>query len=241
MVDKNKVPSPKCEDMVQMLLSAWQNVPNNFPEVFKKLLVNHALDGSEDHLVSDKLFALIGNDMQKVRKELMETPAPAKLLVVVEQLIPPKGIRRNNLEGSELLDYVGDDPYLIDKGDDDTNLSDEISKESGSADENSIAEEQIEDTSTIELATVAQSKMIPSLVNVSDDPLINKDAKFLDAFQNVFETNETGVFLKPHLKKMKAALYEARRSVKKRIGEASSNTVLEQEDEGKISDNLENM
>ena len=56
-----------------------------------------------------------------------------------------------------------------------------------------------------------------SLTNVSDDPSINKDAKFLDAVHNVFEANEIGIIFKPHLKKMKAAFYEARRSVKKRI------------------------
>ena len=110
--DKNKVPSPNREDMVKMLLSAWKNVPNHFAEVFKKLFVTDALDGSEDNLVSDKLFALIGSDMQKFRKELTESPVPAKLLTVIKQLIPPKGIRRN-LEGTELLDYVEDDPYFL--------------------------------------------------------------------------------------------------------------------------------
>ena len=49
---KNKVPSPNCEDMVKMLLSAWKDVPNNFAEVFQKLFVTNALDGSEDHLVT---------------------------------------------------------------------------------------------------------------------------------------------------------------------------------------------
>ena len=50
--------------------------------------------------------------MQKFGKELTESPVPAKLLAFIKQLIPPKGIRRN-LEGTELLDYVEDDPYLL--------------------------------------------------------------------------------------------------------------------------------
>ena len=57
--------------------------------------------------------------------------------------------------------------------------------------------------------------MIPSLTNIFDDPLINKNAKVLDAFQNVFEANETSLIVKPHLKKIKAAFYEARMIVKK--------------------------
>ena len=37
-MDKNKVPSPKREDMVKMLLSAWRDVPNNFADIFKNFL-----------------------------------------------------------------------------------------------------------------------------------------------------------------------------------------------------------
>ena len=57
MLEKdNKVPSPNRKDMVEMLLSPWKDVPSNFAEVFKKRFVTNALDGSEDHLVSDKLL-----------------------------------------------------------------------------------------------------------------------------------------------------------------------------------------
>ena len=67
------------------------------------------------------------------------------------------------------------------------------------------------------------SNTIPSLENVFDDPLINKDAKFLDALQNVFEANETSVIFK-------SAFYEARESIKKRIKEAHNTTVAKEED-----------
>ena len=61
---------------------------------------------------------------------------------------------------------------------------------------------QAEIASTIEIAgTGTFSNTIPSLTNVTDDPLINKDLKFSDALQNVFEANETSVIFKPHLKK----------------------------------------
>ena len=42
-LDKNKVPSPKREDMVKMLLSAWRGIPNNFADVFKKTLLQMPL------------------------------------------------------------------------------------------------------------------------------------------------------------------------------------------------------
>ena len=40
---------------------------------------------------------------------------------------------------------------------------------------------------------------------------------FLDEFQKVLEKNETSVLFKPHLNKMKAIFFEARRNLKKRI------------------------
>lgn len=236
-VDKNKVPSPKREDMVKMLLSAWRDVPDNFAEVFKKLFVTSALDGSEDHLVSDKLFALIGSDMQTFRKKLTESPVPANLQSVIKNLIPPKGIRRNN-EGLELLDYVEDDPFLFE--DEDSNETDGTSDESDGEQNDAETQHEIPSTVGVE-ATANPSNTIPSLANVSDDPLINKDAMFLDALQKVFEENETSVIFKPHLKKMKSAFYEARKGIKKRIKEAHNNTVVEQEDEGNIFDIIQNM
>ena len=94
----------------------------------------------------------------------------------------------------------------------------------------------------VEVITQANSSnTIPSLTNVCDDPLINKDMKFLDALQSVFEANETSVILKPHIQKMKSAFYEARKRIKKHIREAHNNTVVEEEDEGNIFDILQNM
>ena len=63
------------------------------------------MDGSEDYLVSDKLYALVGNEMVKFRTELM-TSRPAKTLKeVIRKLIPPKGVKRKGInEGIELLD-----------------------------------------------------------------------------------------------------------------------------------------
>lgn len=70
LVDKNKVSAPKREDLINMLMSAWKNIKIDFAAVFmKKLHVNNALDGSEDHLVSDKLFVFPGNAMLDFRKK----------------------------------------------------------------------------------------------------------------------------------------------------------------------------
>ena len=80
--------------------------------------------------------------MQKFRNELAESPVPANLLTVMKKLIPPEGTRRN-LEGSELLDYVENNPYLLEE-EEDGNASDDTSDESRSDNENSDVETQAE-------------------------------------------------------------------------------------------------
>ena len=90
---------------MRMRLRAWELLDVDTAREFKSLFVTNALDGSEDYLVSDKLYALVGNEMVKFRTELM-TSRPAKTLKeVIRKLIPPKGVKRKgNDEETELLD-----------------------------------------------------------------------------------------------------------------------------------------
>ena len=62
-VDKSKVPSPGREDVVQMLLDSWKQNEVHYPLVLKKLFATNKFAGTEDYLVSDKSFKLIGDDM----------------------------------------------------------------------------------------------------------------------------------------------------------------------------------
>ena len=91
---KAKIPSPTREDMMEMLLSAWSKIEVDTKAAFKSLFVTTALDGSEDYLVSDRLFSLVGKDMKLFKDGLMQSEMPATLQEVIQKLIPPKGIRR---------------------------------------------------------------------------------------------------------------------------------------------------
>ena len=66
--DKSKIPSPSRDNMIKMLLSSWDAITTDFSQVFKKLFVTNKLDGSEDYLVSDKLFSIIGSEMKNFRE-----------------------------------------------------------------------------------------------------------------------------------------------------------------------------
>ena len=55
-LEVDKVPSPSREDMVQMLLDSWKENEVHYLSIFKKLFVTNKFDGTEDYLVSEKLF-----------------------------------------------------------------------------------------------------------------------------------------------------------------------------------------
>ena len=61
--DPIKISSLLRNEMMSVLLQAKRE--------FKSLFVTKALDGSEDYLVSNKLFALIGDEMIDFWKEMM--------------------------------------------------------------------------------------------------------------------------------------------------------------------------
>ena len=60
---KNKVPSPTRDEMMSMLANICSLLTVDSTAAFKSLFVTNPLDGSEDHLVSEKHFRLIGTDI----------------------------------------------------------------------------------------------------------------------------------------------------------------------------------
>ena len=123
--EQGKVPSPTRENMVEMLLNAWGLLNIDYESVFKSLFITSALDGSEDFLVSDRLMTLVGNSMCEYRENLLKSKVPASIQEVIRNLIPPKGVKGKNVEGSELLDYV-DDPFDFDKLDEEEQDEDDV-------------------------------------------------------------------------------------------------------------------
>ena len=113
--EKAKIPSPTREDMMEMLLSAWSKIEVDTKAAFKSLFVTTALDGFEDYLVSDRLFRLVREDMKLLRDWLMQSEMPATLQEVIRKLIPPKGIRRKNIENAELLDFIEEELSIDDE------------------------------------------------------------------------------------------------------------------------------
>ena len=57
----------------------------------KLVFVTNSWDWSDDYLVSDKQFKLIGESVVSFREKLIESETATSLLAVVKHLIPPKG------------------------------------------------------------------------------------------------------------------------------------------------------
>ena len=164
--------------------------------------------------------------MVSFRKKLIESEIPASLPAVVKKLIPPKGIKRKNQEGYELLDFICPDDA---QEDDYQNLFDNLFKsqinveeesdgESSGSDDSSDEVLQDEGTATEpdESEIAASSSRVVSLSNLCDDSDVNKDALFLDSMAKVFEMDTSEIFFS-RVRKFQSVFDEACRSVKKRI------------------------
>ena len=142
-----KILSPSRDDMMKMIATVWNKLNVVHIRAFKTLLVTNNLNGSEDYLVSDRLFKLIGDSMVCFREKLIKSEIPASLPAMVKKLIPPKGIKRKNQIGYELLDFVcpddsQEDDYqnLFDnlfKSQSQINFEEEIDGESSDGDDSS--------------------------------------------------------------------------------------------------------
>ena len=191
----------------------------------------------------------------------MNFEVPINLQAVIKKLIPSKGIRRNNIDGSELPDYmegeaIFDNLEPEDRSENNNRFSSDSENDEGENEADSAAIDQAMSTATTVLVSTEPS-IIKSLQNICNDPDVNKDAKFLDVLQKLFKENETSLMFKPHLNKMKAAFNEGRCSLKKRIltqinpsrgnenrkDNINENTLIDiaQEDESNIFDLLHNL
>ena len=88
--------------MICMLLKAWELFDVDTEREYEFLVVTNALERSEDYIVSDKFYALVGNEMVKFRTELMTSRSEKSLKEVIRKLIPPKGVKQKRNDEGEL-------------------------------------------------------------------------------------------------------------------------------------------
>ena len=145
---------------------------------------------------------------------------------MVKKLIPPKGVKRKNQKGFELLDFICPDDAQEDYY---QNLFDNLFKsqinfeeesDGESADSDDSSDEVLQDEGTAtqpdESEIAAFSSRVVPLSNLCDVPDVIKDALFLDSMAKEFEMDTSEIFFS-RVRKFQSVYDEARRSVKKRI------------------------
>ena len=203
--------------MIFILSQAWETLKIDTKREFKSPFVTNALDGSENFLASDKLFAFIGDEMADFRKEFMSQNSVKTLKKLLHNLIPSNEVKRiANVEVSKLLDGEGEEIS-----------SEELQQECNEDEvtENDLA--PVEDNSGVVDATTVQSNnnqsnsiSIPhhvSFSNLTNDADIKKDSEFLDKMQQITTNGNTSKLFIPYLSQFRATYQKARHSVKKRI------------------------
>ena len=167
-----KVPSPTNSEMIEMIYEALDQVSFDKERAFKSLFLTNSLDGKEDHLVSDKLFPLIGPKIQEFRSNLMKENCPNTLEKLVKTITPPKGIKRKNTEGSELFDCTGNELDLSEQSKELTELLTQTDPDA----EMEMANSRVPKVARVEATPVKISKMAP-LGNLCNNAEVNADSK----------------------------------------------------------------
>ena len=119
--DPTKIPQPSRNEMMRMLVESNNNIDVDIPACYKALWITNKLDGSEDHLVSERIMTLVGQKLMLFRENLMKDASP-KTLKDLKLITPPKGVKRGENangsptdEGNEVYDCDGDEiSYPID-------------------------------------------------------------------------------------------------------------------------------
>ena len=91
----DKIPSPSRYEIMKMCKAAFEGTiaKVDVSDAFKRNVLTIKLDGSEDHLVSSKLKALIWDEMKEFGSVLLSKPHPATLKKLEEVMIPPDGAK----------------------------------------------------------------------------------------------------------------------------------------------------
>ena len=210
--DSTKTPNLDHSEIIDLTLKAWGKVTVDYEMAFKQNFATNVFNGSEDSLVSDRIFSLVGEDMIKFRKELLSKPPPKSLKDVFKNLIAPKGIAQS-VEGSELLDYMTDASEIenVVVGDVESTTSDEEEEQLEETEENTTT------STALEMLDNVPSTSSAPLAGHSMDDELEGDASFLDEIGRLFDSRKTSTLFLPHRTKLFSDYNEARRNVKRKI------------------------
>ena len=89
--DPKTIPKPSRDEMMRLLYESHVSLEKDYAKEFKSLWVTNALDGSEDYLVSQRVYKLMGTRMIDFLNQLMKTARPKNLKQLLKMITPPQG------------------------------------------------------------------------------------------------------------------------------------------------------
>ena len=212
--------------MISMLNRAWKSLEIDTTKALKNNFILNSFDGSEDHLVSDKLFGLVGAEMLEFREALLKSQLPSSLQELINSITPPKGVKTKQItvgavppdEGTELLDCDGDEiEHEADV------LPEPEIDEDGVDNTEEVASNQAATSDSVSVSTQMSSEMeapLSSLVGL--DESLKADCLFLEDLKAVMQRHSTSVLFMPYMCQFRSTHAKARASLKKRIQTDSS-------------------
>ena len=207
--EPNKVPAPTRDEMMSLCQEAWQNTKVDINAAMKQNFLTNKFDGSEDHLVSDRLYKLVGQELVKFREELVKSAHPENIKALMRTITPPKGVSTRLKavptppdEGAELFDCEGEQLDVNQQG----------------------ADEAIEGESSTVAAALPKEQLprdVVSLTTLTSDPAFRADSQLLDGLHTLLSEYEkcgTGsVLFTPFVNGIRSLQSKARKSLKKRL------------------------
>ena len=214
---------------------------NAIADAFKSVFVSNNFDGSEDFLLSDKIYNLVGTEMVKFKEDSLNSVPPKNVKELMKTITPPKGVkRRMPSKGEHPVDEGYDifDGYDYDK----ITVTDDIVGEYSDDDTEVVgSQEDQAGTSTTQDSTSEPVKGRPlypqrwyvemiTFAEDCNDVDIIMDAKFLDNIAKTLDENEYSPTMKSFAFQMQATLRKSRRNLKSRISSNKAQQNVENND-----------
>ena len=197
--DPKTVPKPSSDEMMTMLYESHVSLQKDYD------WVTNALDGSEDYLVSERVYKLVGTRMIDFRNQLMKTASPKNLKQLLKKITPPKEVKRKDAEGSaapvdkgdELFDYKGEQ-IETETIEEDISTSDE-EDEMLQATSQAAANEENATTEDSSPSKSAQSIPKLALSCPEDKTELLNEATFTDEMGQLLLTSTTSTRISPSI------------------------------------------
>ena len=109
--DPKTIPKPPRDEMIRMLYESHVSLQKDYAKEFKSLWVTNALDGSEDYLVSERVYKLARARMIDFRNQLMKIASSKNLKQLLKMVTPLKGVKRKDANGPAAPVDKGDELF----------------------------------------------------------------------------------------------------------------------------------